>query len=403
VTTRQKNAGVLVAIVLAAVAIAVSSGRRGAGGGGGLGGGGGRVSAFDAVPEDTFLIAALDTRELRSSALAAPLASIASRIGGLRGAEATCGFDPLARLEELVVAVPEAGDSGDFGVVMRAAGSRDELADCARKVIEARGGEPVVAREDVRDGAREASRTRVSDRSVAGAGRPELVFDDRGRVYLGRGAWLAAMLEAAAGARPSLGAGSPHADLRRALGQARALSVTAILPQPLRDRLRGEMADEAPAGDAGDAAGARNAAMAGVLGVKAAAIGVSGDDHGATELRAELRCETERDCDAVKRLLEKKKDGWSKDATLRLVGLGALVDGLAFAPRGDVLVLTTRAPSDDAARLVERLLDLRFPKVDAHPPPPRATAPLPPPPAPAADEVIRPKAKGSLDGRDGGR
>ena len=382
-TTRQKNACVLVAVVVAAIAGAVLAGR---GGGAARGG----PSALDAVPPGTFLVAALDARGLRASAIAAPLASFASRMGGLRGAEAVCGFDPLSRLDELVVAIPEAGDSGEFGVAMRTSGPRDDLAECARKVIAERGGDPAVSRE--------GARIRVADRSVAGSGRPELVFDDRGRVFLGRGAWLAQM---PAGAASPAAAGSAHGDLRRALGPAPAVAITALLPQALRDRLRREMAEEAAVSDDAGGGGGRNVAMAGVLGVKAAAIGVSADDHGATELRAELHCETEGDCGAVKRLLEKKRDGWSKDASLRLVGLGAVVDGLTFTLRGDALVATTRIASDDAARLLERLIDLRFPRPEARPPTPRAPASAPPQPAP--DEVIRPLAKPSLDGGDGGR
>ncbi|MEO6419302.1 MAG: hypothetical protein ABIP39_07860, partial [Polyangiaceae bacterium] len=142
-TTRQNNAMYLLAVfALSGVLFALSlRGPRSVVGE--------KKTLLSALPEDSFLAATIDMKALRASPLSAPLTSLGldrfAGGAGLQGASATCGFDPAAKIDELAIALPEAEDTGDFGLAMQGAASRDELVVCAKKVILARGGHPTVA------------------------------------------------------------------------------------------------------------------------------------------------------------------------------------------------------------------------------------------------------------------
>ena len=103
-----------------------------------------RSRALDAVPSGALLVAVADLAALRASPIGGPLLREGREIEGLGKVRDVCGFDPIDQLDEIALAIPAAGDSGDFGVVAAGAVDGDALLACASKVIEARGGQPVV-------------------------------------------------------------------------------------------------------------------------------------------------------------------------------------------------------------------------------------------------------------------
>ena len=355
---------------------------------GGAGGGG---SALGAVPEDAFLVLSVDVRALGASPLAEAVVGKngGGAGGGLMGVDAiteSCGFNPLFRLREIVAAVPEGGERGDFGVAATGDLSKDELTRCAEKLITKRGGTPVVATA--------GTFTVVSDGEDArGDTTPKVAFRSGGPFLLGRGAWLTRMIDTTERRVPSIEKSAEHASLRRALQaadpMARAVVASAVLPKSLRDRLKAEMAAEASLGNARGVD-----AMAGVLGVASAGLalhaGKTGED---TTLLAELRCETDAACAEVKKLIEKQRFAWSRDFGIRLFGLGPLVDNLAVETAsgsggGSALHVKTRGPTAELARALEHALSPSRAPVQTPRPTPAPPSSAPPTPAPRADEVV---------------
>jgi len=308
------------------------------------------AALLDTVPRDAWLVATLDVAALRASPLARPLLGNgeSTPLPGLGSLTARCGFDPVARLRELVVTSPEGGERGDFGVAFTGDFTRDELSLCAQRVIRARGGSP-------------ATSTRggfmlVEDTSDAMHAR--LAYREGGPFLVGRGAWLDSMIDATEGKAERLR--FAHEDLRIALAAKSApppaLVVTALLPASVRDTLKAELGPGVGGhGDRGSAAvlAVSAAGLAVSLGVPEAQVGSS-----TTELTAEMRCETPVACDEVKKLIERKRLAFSRDLTMQRVGLGPLLDSLTVDAHGAALTATARASSDELSRGVGRILDV---------------------------------------------
>lgn len=313
------------------------------------------ASLLDSVPRDSWLVATLDVPALRTSPLARPILGTGDKtpIPGLGPLVARCGFDPVARLREVVVTSPENGERGDFGVAFSGDFTKDELSKCAENVIRARGGNPATS---TRGGF-----TLVEDTGDATHAR--LAYREGGPFLVGSGAWLDAMIDATE--RKGDRMRSEHTELRAALagkgGAAPALVVTALLPASVRDKLKADLGPEL--GAEGDKA------YAGVLAVSAAGIAVRLGGHAAnapangatstTEITAELRCEAASSCDEVKKLIERKRLAFSRDLTVRLIGLGPLLDSLVIDARGGALSLGAQASSDELARGIQRIIDFK--------------------------------------------
>ncbi len=335
------------ALVAAVVAAAFWLGRRGS-----------SVDILTAVPADAWLVATIDVEALRASPLAQPLlgageggdtaSRAASVIPGLGTLADACGFDPLTRIDRVVLCSPEGGERGDFGVAFTGHFTRDELTQCADKITRARGGSP-------RTTTRGAFSILDSD---ADAARTRFAYRQGGPFLVGRGAWLDAMIDAAEGKAPR--ERPEHAALRQALapksGEApRAVVVTALLPSGVRDRLRGELGAEL--GSEGERA------YASVLAVASAGLALgTGGPGSSTRLAAELHCDTADACGEVKTLLERKRLAFSRDLGLRLVGVGPLVDSLTVAVQGSSLSAAAQAPTDDLARALRRAFEYRAPR-----------------------------------------
>jgi hypothetical protein len=334
-----------------------------------------RAGLLDTVPQDAWLVVTLDVAALRASPFAKPIlggggggetlvagegtegAANSASVPASRDAErphalsyallgsltARCGFDPIARVRQVVVTSPEGGERGDFGVAFTGDFTKDELARCADRVIRARGGSPSPS---TRGGF-----TQVEDSTDPM--RARLAYREGGPFLVGRGAWLDAMIDATE--RKTAGLRSEHTELRAALaakdGDAEALIVTALLPASVRDKLKAELGPELSS--EGDQA------YAGVLAVSAAGLALGlGDAAGpsTTRLRAQMRCDSASACDEVKRLIERKRAAFSRDLALRLAGLGPLLDSLTVDARGTELTATARGPGDELAHALERIL-----------------------------------------------
>jgi hypothetical protein len=329
----------------------------------------GYPSLLDSVPRDAWLVATIDVSAVRASPLAKPILGGGDKtaIPGLGALVARCGFDPLARLREVVVTSPESGERGDFGIAFSGDFTKDELSKCAENVIRARGGSPATS---TRGGF-----TLVEDTGDAKHAR--LAYREGGPYLVGSGAWLDAMIDATERKADRMQA--QHTELRAALvgktGTAPAVMVTALLPASVRDKLKTDLGPEL--GGEGDKA------YAGVLAVGSAGLALSLGGQAAdggtstTEVAAELRCESASACDEVKKLIERKRIGFSRDMTIRLVGLGPLLESLVVDGQGPSLTASAHASSDELARALQRIVDFKSRSAPAQPPPPLPAAPGP--------------------------
>ena len=351
---------------------------------GGARGIGGRApqSPETAVPRDAYLIATVRMTELRRSPLYPVLLGdeaggprgeklLDRRALGIAGLAEACGFDPLARVSELAVSVPEEGDKGELGVAAHVDVTTDELERCAGALADQHG---------AKSETKEQGHFVVVEDGRAGADspvRPRIAYGRRsGLLVAGRGAWFDAMLAAAEGTRPSLeqaertGGAAPtsHAGLRASMTGREGwhfpdVLLTAILPRSVRDRLRAEMSAEVAKDAAGDAARgeAGRELMAGVLGVSAVGIAFragAGVPRADAQAAAELICDTENDCAAVEKLILKKRLDWSKTLMFRMIGLGPLLDSIAVQREPLRLRVTAKASAEALAATIDRVLRL---------------------------------------------
>jgi hypothetical protein len=261
-------------------------------------------------------------------------------------------------MREVVVAVPEDDESGEFGVAIRAELNKDELIDCARKILEERGASKAVSFHE------SGSFTWVEPEGELAKHSPTLAYREGGPYLIARGPWLGTMADTAEGKLPSARQDSKHLALRRALGQFSddapvfALLATVVLPKDMRERIKRDMGKEI-ADEPGEQDSA--ALMAGVLGVEEAGLAISAGTEAGDEARAilELRCEDEAARGAVARVIEKRRAEWSQDRAMRLLGIGPVLDNILVEERGKSLRVSTHAPGDDVARWLARIIDLR--------------------------------------------
>jgi hypothetical protein len=335
---------------------------------GGARGGTGTGEPLDAVPQDSFLVATVNLAELRRSPLYevlfgkdSPARAPQARDGSLLSARTlgigkladACGFDPLGRVEQLAVGVPEEGDKGEFGVAARVTVTRDELSTCSENLAGQRGGK--VERKEV------GSFAVIEDSAAAQeAARPRLAYGHGGILVVGRGAWFDAMLAAADGKKPGAREAPGHAAIRSSLTsrdgwRSPTVLVSALLPKSLRDRLKNEMGAELPS--EGKPEDTTHAVMAGVLGVSSVGLalraGASGQSIDAT---IELSCDTDDACGSVEKLILKKRLEWSKELMLRMVGLGPLLDSIEVKREGPKIRVTAGAAASALATTLERVL-----------------------------------------------
>ena len=324
----------------------------------------GSSDPLDAIPKASFMAATLDFAELRRSPIydvvfgdgkdgGPGAADPMRRVLGVTALAEACGFDPTSRVQRLSLSMPEEGERGEFGVAARVDVTRDELEKCTRALAEKRGGHAET--HDV------GSFVVLEDTASSGssATRPRLAYGKGGLLVVGKGTWFDAMLGAADHSKPGLREAGEHVALRTSMTshdgfRTPTLLVTAILPRTLRDRLKNEMGAEARPEDGS------NAIMAGVLGVSAVGVAIRAGATGQNvDASLELVCDSAEGCEAVEKLAQKKRAEWSRDLSLRMVGLGPLLDSFELKRERAHLRATASAGADALAATIERVLKLR--------------------------------------------
>lgn len=313
--------------------------------------------ALDAIPSGALLVAVADVAALRSSPVGAPFLREGREIPGLGKVRDVCGFDPLDALTEVGIAIPAAGDEGEFGLVGSGPVDDDALIACASRVIEARGGRPTVTSI--------GSFRSVHDALNLTTGG-ELAVKKGGPLLLGAGTYLRSMIDAADRRAPTIRGSRVHGMLDRELGHA-VLRVTVVLSPEQRRALAQELES------AGVADSPARSIVAGGLTLRLGA---------AVALHAVVSCDDPAACGRLAETLATARD----QRAARMVALGPLLQKISIAEEGELLHARTQIPAEQVATLLEQLLALR----GARRPPvaPRV-------PAPAPDEVIAPPPSAS--------
>ncbi|HEY0469046.1 MAG TPA: hypothetical protein VGC79_32860, partial [Polyangiaceae bacterium] len=192
-----------------------------------------RRSPLSILPPGSAFMLSMDVRALSRAPLGVFIAERLGRTAGTSKLAELCGFDPLARLDQLALAIPSADLAAmaqpDFGIVASGRFSAAEIIRCTNAAIAARGGEAIPSRlgsfDSVRDGKSSSGAIAVKD----------------GLVVVSDGNYFRALLDSAEGKRktsPEDARGVRHSELRRALGPA-PLLVTWLLGEGWLERLTG--------------------------------------------------------------------------------------------------------------------------------------------------------------------
>ena len=337
--------------------------------------------ALDAIPAGALLVATADLAALRASPAGAPFLKEGREIPGLGKVRDVCGFDPMDTLTEAAVAIPAAGEAGEFGLVASGPIDDEALIACASRIIDARGGRAVTTTI--------GSFRSVRDAALATSGG-EIAVRKGGPLLLGAGAYLRSMIDAADGRAPTIRSSVAHTFLGREVGDA-SVRVTVVLTPDQRRALSEELES---GGAAGSPAGS---ILAGALGVKLGSAVVG--------FHAVLSCESGTACTALARKLGETRDARAKEVALRLTGFAAILQDLKIVPEGELVHARVEVPVEQAAVLMSRLLTLRGLR---HPMPGPDTSAAPRAAPVRPDEVItsdggsRPPPLAPSAGPDGG-
>lgn len=256
-------------------------------------------TALALVPSGPAFVLTAEVRKLQHTPLGELLSQRLGRADGAGEFVKLCGIDPLARLDQLAVAVPSAGSDAqehpeDFGIVAEGRFNAAEIVRCARSVIVQRGGEAIETR---------LGKFRsVRDRKQSG----EIAATD-GTLIVSGGSYFRRFLDAAEGNAGSMRDPNDerHAELRRRLGPGSVVA-TWILGDRWFDRI------------AGDERGARLSPLHSL-----SAIGVWLDVSDAVHVRATLDCANPEDAGRVAGLLAELR------ASLRALPLDPTLSALA--------------------------------------------------------------------------
>lgn len=315
-----------------------------------------RSRSLEAVPAGALVVAMADLDALRKTPLGPKIFSPDRDLPGLGKVRDVCGIDPMERVREIVLAIPASGEEGDFGVVASGDVPDEELLNCAAKVIEKRGGRPVVSTV--------GSFRTVRDATMVLTGA-EIATKKGGPILFGAGAYLRAMIDAADGRVPTIRSSVAHARLGEQVRGA-TVRATVVLTPKQREDLAKSLAEEG---------GPRSAAsiVAGALG---ATVGETVVLHGV------IACDDPAGCAEVATLLKRARDARAADVATKIVGFSRLLEGIQIQAEGETVQITAQVPAEEAATLFERLLVLRGTR---HPMPrPTAEPSAEPAPAPSA-------------------
>lgn len=345
-----------------------------------------QTTALDAVPAGALLVARGDLNKLRSTSFAQVLLGEGREIPGLGKVRDVCGMDPLDSMHELVLAIPAAGEEGDFGLAASGDVADDALIACASKVIEARGGRPVVT---PIGGFR-----CVRDATLAATGG-EIAVRKGGPVLLGAGPYLRAMIDAVEGRGPTIRSSVAHNRLAEGLGSS-DLRITVVLTPDQRRTLDEELevqGQEGPGAAEGKSHGAPKTKRGLGSALMAGALGLSVGPK--VQLRGLLVCESQDTCESWAELLRKTKTQRAGDFATKLLGFGDVLSRIEIQARGESVEAKVDMGADEAKQLLERVLALRGGM--RHPMPRDLPEARPSPVDAPPDELIpaRPSAGGS--------
>ncbi|HEX7450695.1 MAG TPA: hypothetical protein VF294_00340, partial [Polyangiaceae bacterium] len=175
----------------------------------------GAVSPLSVLPPGSAFVLDADIARLEQAPLGPFLAERLGHLGRASDLGKLCGFDPLARLAQLVLAVPAAGEAArehaeDFGIVATGRFSAAEITHCANAAIAQRGGQATLSTL--------GSFSSVRDRKGSGG---EVAAKD-GLLVVSGGSYFRELLDAADGTGPAReredARDARHAALRRMLG-----------------------------------------------------------------------------------------------------------------------------------------------------------------------------------------
>lgn len=289
--------------------------------------------ALDAIPTGALVVATADLDALRASPVGAPFLREGREIPGVGKVRDVCGFDPMDTLHEVALAIPAAGDAGEFGVVAAGAIDDEAILACAAKVIEARGGKAVISPLG-------GFRT-VRDSGLPGGG--EIAVRKGGPLLLGAGVYLRAMIDAADGRTASIRSSVAHSQLGKQV-EVGAIRLTVVLSPDQRRSLVEELASD----------GARDSPAASVV---AGALGVSLGARVA--VHGVVACEKAEACARFATTLKALRDERANDYATRLVGFATVLEQLKIEPAGELIHLRVELASEQAALLADRVLKLR--------------------------------------------
>lgn len=292
------------------------------------------VSPLDAIPDGAFLAATADVGALRKSSALAPLLSETGEIPGIGKVREVCGLDPLEHVTQVALGIPATGSDGDFGLVASGAIDAEALLSCASKVIEARGGRPVVnpigSFRTVRD-------------SAALASSAEIAARDGGPILLGAGSYLRAMIDAADGRVPRVSADFLHERLSDQIGPG-AVRITLVLTPEQRNILNDELRRD----------GARGSPAAAMIGL---GLAVSVDTR--VGLSGIVVCDAAAACEELGQTFDQRRVSQADEPLMRLLGVKPLLERMKIATDGTKISAKVDMATDEAATLVERLILLR--------------------------------------------
>lgn len=299
------------------------------------------AGALSAVPSETFLVGSVHLPGFAGS----PFVDLVSEERGIFGASGlreTCGFDPLTMVTDVAFAVPEAGEGGDFAVIITGPVQAMTLAKCADSVLQKSGEASATSRR--------GTFTLLQKKSEQRAGaKATIAFREGGPVIVGAGDWLDAVLDTVEGKRANVLVHPGHQKNIASIPEfgKKAVSASVVLPAPLRERIKKQMGLEVP--------GKGESAMAGVLAVDAlaAAFTVRG---ASSDVLIRLSCQEERACEEVESLLREKIAGLSKEVFVKLLGLSDTLAHIRFLRGERELVLQGELPSEKLVDLVTRAL-----------------------------------------------
>lgn len=293
---------------------------------------------MDVVPRGATIVVTADLRALRSSPLVAPYLGGQS-LPGLGDVPRICGFDPIAMVDQIAIAVPQEGEA-DFGIAALGGFSDSSMTDCARKIVDARGGRSLVS----------SSGPFRSVRDAASPSAGEIAVKS-GLLLWGGGQYLRTMVSTADGTQPGLPADSFHSRMRAELSGYETAQATILLS----DSQRANVADEITKAQGSKEGGRPPVALAYVSG---AALGVRlvGD---AASLLLVVVADKASQSGEVKAWLESMLVDAAQGMTAKLLGLAPLVERIRLSIVGTTVRAELDASVAELETVVDRAMTLR--------------------------------------------